>query len=137
MKPQEAKNHYEDLIIEDLKPAGFEPVKIHGGEQLFARELKSLATEKMFEKSGIASSPAIHYQANRPNPAQIGKQLYGPLSPQLRDRKTALFIDKLPREIREIRYTRRAEVPDRFHALPYWAAPCISWKSGPTAPKSG
>jgi hypothetical protein len=37
---------------------------------------------------------------------------------ELRDRKTAFFIDKLPEGLWEIRYELRAEVPGRFHALP-------------------
>jgi len=37
---------------------------------------------------------------------------------ELRDRKVALFIDKLPEGVWEIRYDFRAEVPGRFHALP-------------------
>jgi uncharacterized protein YfaS (alpha-2-macroglobulin family) len=37
---------------------------------------------------------------------------------ELRDRKVALFIDKLPQGIWEIRYNLRAEVPGKFHALP-------------------
>ena len=36
----------------------------------------------------------------------------------LRDRKVALFIDKLPEGVWEIRYDLRAEVPGKFHALP-------------------
>jgi uncharacterized protein YfaS (alpha-2-macroglobulin family) len=36
----------------------------------------------------------------------------------LRDRKVALFIDKLPEGIWEMRYDLRAEVPGVFHALP-------------------
>ncbi|MGN6555766.1 MAG: LysM peptidoglycan-binding domain-containing protein, partial [Verrucomicrobiota bacterium] len=37
---------------------------------------------------------------------------------ELRDRKVALFIDKLPQGVWEIRYDLRAEVPGKFHALP-------------------
>jgi hypothetical protein len=37
---------------------------------------------------------------------------------ELRDRKVALFLDKLPQGVWEIRYDLRAEVPGRFHALP-------------------
>jgi uncharacterized protein YfaS (alpha-2-macroglobulin family) len=37
---------------------------------------------------------------------------------ELRDRKVALFIDKLPEGVWEIRYDLRAEVPGQFHALP-------------------
>ena len=37
---------------------------------------------------------------------------------ELRDRKVAMFIDKLPEGVWEIRYDFRAEVPGQFHALP-------------------
>ncbi|KAF0247440.1 MAG: Large extracellular alpha-helical protein, partial [bacterium] len=37
---------------------------------------------------------------------------------ELRDRKVALFIDKLPEGVWEIRYEFRAETPGEFHALP-------------------
>jgi uncharacterized protein YfaS (alpha-2-macroglobulin family) len=37
---------------------------------------------------------------------------------ELRDRKVALFLDKLPEGVWEIRYDVRAEVPGQFHALP-------------------
>ena len=37
---------------------------------------------------------------------------------ELRDRKVALFIDKLPQGVWEIKYEMRAEVPGQFHALP-------------------
>ena len=37
---------------------------------------------------------------------------------ELRDRKVALFVDRLPQGIWEIRYELRAEVPGSFHALP-------------------
>jgi len=37
---------------------------------------------------------------------------------ELRDRKIALFLDKLPEGVWEIRYELRAEVPGQFHALP-------------------
>jgi uncharacterized protein YfaS (alpha-2-macroglobulin family) len=37
---------------------------------------------------------------------------------ELRDRKVALFIDKLPQGVWEMRYDLRAEVPGAFHALP-------------------
>jgi uncharacterized protein YfaS (alpha-2-macroglobulin family)/tetratricopeptide (TPR) repeat protein len=37
---------------------------------------------------------------------------------ELRDRKVALFLDKLPEGVWQIRYDLRAEVPGKFHALP-------------------
>src|SRR5438552_12299717 len=37
----EAKNNYEYLLFEDLKPAGLEAVAVRSGENLYAKELKS------------------------------------------------------------------------------------------------
>jgi uncharacterized protein YfaS (alpha-2-macroglobulin family) len=37
---------------------------------------------------------------------------------ELRDRKVALFVDKLPQGTWELRFEMRAEVPGTFHALP-------------------
>src|SRR5581483_7134040 len=37
----EAKNNYEYLVFEDLKPAGLEAVEVRSGESLYAYELKS------------------------------------------------------------------------------------------------
>jgi hypothetical protein len=37
---------------------------------------------------------------------------------ELRDRKVALFLDKLPEGVWQLRYDMRAEVPGVFHALP-------------------
>jgi uncharacterized protein YfaS (alpha-2-macroglobulin family) len=37
---------------------------------------------------------------------------------ELRDRKVAMFISRLPQGIWELRYDMRAETPGRFHALP-------------------
>src|SRR5262249_35196396 len=45
----EAKNNYEYLMFEDLKPAGFEATEIRSGESLYARELKRSAVERKFD----------------------------------------------------------------------------------------
>ena len=37
---------------------------------------------------------------------------------ELRERKVALFVDKLPQGIWELSYELRAEVPGEYHALP-------------------
>ncbi|HEY0158106.1 MAG TPA: alpha-2-macroglobulin family protein [Thermoanaerobaculia bacterium] len=37
---------------------------------------------------------------------------------ELRDRKVAMFVDRLPQGLWTIKYTLRAEVPGTFHALP-------------------
>ncbi len=157
----EAKNNYEYLLFEDLKPAGLEAVEIRSGESLYAKELKSGAVQRKFAANaatgpadrahtvqsgetlyGIAQANQTTVQAiskaNNLSSARIqpGQRLILPLPPrpqqnssdytgrqrwvyqELRDRKVALFIDKLPEGVWEIRYDARAEVPGKFHALP-------------------
>ncbi len=136
----EAKNNYEYLLFEDLKPAGFEAAEIRSGEPLFASELKSGAVERKFGADTNRAAPPEPQPAAplRPGRQRIlsGVMRPGPISrPQpvagtdytgrtrwvyqeLRDRKVALFIDKLPQGVWEIRYNLRAEVPGQFHALP-------------------
>jgi uncharacterized protein YfaS (alpha-2-macroglobulin family) len=87
----EAKNHYEYLLFEDLKPAGLEAVALRSGSGLNIRELKS--------GGGFTGRTRWVYQ-------------------ELRDRKVALFIDKLPEGVWQMSYEMRAEVPGAFHALP-------------------
>ncbi|HEU4931075.1 MAG TPA: alpha-2-macroglobulin family protein, partial [Pyrinomonadaceae bacterium] len=87
----EAKNNYEYLLFEDLKPAGLEAVQIRSGESVYVRELKS--------GGGFTGRQRWVYQ-------------------ELRDRKVALFVDKLPEGIWQLSYEMRAEVPGAFHALP-------------------
>ena len=41
----EAKNNYEYLLFEDLKPGGLEAVQLRSGENLYVKELKSGAVE--------------------------------------------------------------------------------------------
>ena len=128
----EAKNNYEYLIFEDLKPAGFEAVEIRSGESLYARELKSGALERLksnaqspkSEPAPTAKSRAVRgiRPIPKPAPASVeetdftGRQRW--VYQELRDRKVALFLDKLPEGVWEIRYDARAEVPGTFHALP-------------------
>jgi alpha-2-macroglobulin len=87
----EAKNNYEYLLFEDLKPAGLEAVQIRSGESLYIKQLKS--------GSGFTGNTRWVYQ-------------------ELRDRKVALFIDRLPEGIWQVSYEMRAEAPGTFHALP-------------------
>ncbi|MBI5363546.1 MAG: alpha-2-macroglobulin [Planctomycetes bacterium] len=106
----EAKNDLEYLLIEDLKPAGFEAVETKSGEWLTARELKSSEVTYRFANTPAAipdPDDSTHY-TNRQRGAHQ----------ELRDRKIALFLDRLPQGIWELRYTLRAETPGRFHALP-------------------
>jgi uncharacterized protein YfaS (alpha-2-macroglobulin family) len=155
----EAKNDYEYLIFEDLKPAGFEAVEIRSGEPLYARELKSGAVaekmgtgaetsagrERVVRSGETLSGLAKEYgtsvrairQANQLTGTElkVGQKLVIPVPrpvvensdytgrqrwvyEELRDRKVALFIDKLPQGVWEIKYDDRAEAPGDFHALP-------------------
>ncbi|MSU27161.1 MAG: alpha-2-macroglobulin, partial [Pedosphaera sp.] len=157
----EAKNNYEYLLFEDLKPAGFEAVAVRSGESLYARELKSGAVERKFgevgkpapaaqpgpkskgPKSKVGASVAVQAQEAAPAlvavaPARVGiAPPIGIIPPrpigigepdftgrsrwvyqELRDRKVALFLDKLPEGVWQLRYEMRAEVPGTFHALP-------------------
>ncbi|MEQ2007394.1 MAG: alpha-2-macroglobulin family protein [Limisphaerales bacterium] len=164
----EAKNNYEYLLFEDLKPAGFEAVAVRSGESLYARELMSGAVERKFgvvgkpvpgpEKSpkskgpkskvGAAvpavaaelavaepaiaiapGAPVARLAAVRPpigimppHPIGIGEPDFTGRTrwvyQELRDRKVALFLDKLPEGVWQLRYEMRAEVPGAFHALP-------------------
>ena len=133
----EAKNNYEYLVFEDLKPAGLEAVEVRSGESLYARELKSGALKQTEKANNLnrnsATAEAAHHAARITSSAPRS-QLRGPPSPrrdesdytsrtrwvyqELRDRKVALFLDKLPEGVWELRYDLRAEVPGQFHALP-------------------
>ncbi|CAI2717319.1 MG2 domain-containing protein [Nitrospina watsonii] len=119
----EAKNHYEYLVFEDLKPAGFEAVQIRSGEDLHARELKWSALLEKFggtETEPVAGKIGRFKQVALPpylsSSDYTGRQRW--VYQELRDRNVALFVDKLPQGVWEIRYTLRAEVPGHFHALP-------------------
>ncbi len=142
----EAKNNYEYLVFEDLKPAGLEAVQIRSGESLYAREVKAGAVDRKFggkeEASLIPAAAWKFFGSPRLNlmgavaaardivsvPPEIGPP--GKLADsdftgrrrwvyqELRDRKVALFIDKLPEGVWQLTYDLRAEVPGKFHALP-------------------
>jgi hypothetical protein len=127
----EAKNNCEYLMFEDLKPAGLEAVEVRSGESLFAKELKSGAVEGLKSEVQSPKSKVQSLNSNLRTPQSPAQSAIGnPESAtnytgrtrwvyrELRDRKVALFIDKLPEGVWEIRYDLRAEVPGQFHALP-------------------
>jgi uncharacterized protein YfaS (alpha-2-macroglobulin family) len=131
----EGKNNYEYLLFEDLKPAGFDAVEVRSGESLYARELKSGAVNHKFSATNPGSIKPELLKVNKTAASARGiaalKPVPGPtveesdftgrsrwVYQELRDRKVALFIDKLPEGVWEIRYDLRAEVPGQFHALP-------------------
>jgi alpha-2-macroglobulin len=126
----EAKNNYEYLLFEDLKPAGLETVQIRSGEPMYAQELKSGVVARKLGEGGQASLAG----SETPGPISIvgrtRSERTGPPSnsdytgrsrwvyQELRDRKVAMFLDKLPEGVWELRYDLRAEAPGVFHALP-------------------
>ncbi|HEX5085199.1 MAG TPA: alpha-2-macroglobulin family protein, partial [Blastocatellia bacterium] len=114
----EAKNNYEYLLFEDLKPAGLEAVELRSGSPLYARELKSGAATRKF--AAYPETPDDSEESGELSPEEnanyTGRRRW--VYQELRDRKVALFIDKLPEGVWEIRYQLRAETPGRFHALP-------------------
>ena len=102
----EAKNNYEYLVFEDLKPAGLEAVQLKSGETLYAKQLKENAVQRRVTEGRLSSDPSDY----------TGQTTF--VYQELRDRKVALFFSDLPEGIWEIRYELRAEVPGQFHALP-------------------
>ncbi len=112
----EAKNNYEYLVFEDLKPAGLEAVAIRSGEPLFTREMKSGAVDLTFGDGKRDDAAVRDEQRISGREDYTGRQRW--VYQELRDRKVALFIDQLPQGFWEIRYDLRAETPGRFHALP-------------------
>ncbi len=100
----EAKNELEYLLIEDLKPAGFEAVQQKSGQWMTARELRSDAIERRLAGA-------------LPEPDDATGRSRG-LYQELRDRHVAFFLDRCPQGFWELRYELRAEAPGDFHALP-------------------
>lgn len=125
----EAKNNYDYLLFEDLKPAGFEAVEIRSGANLYARELKSGAVNRKFASNDASltgatgvKDEAVTKDARGARIASTDGANYTGRSrwvyQELRDRKVAMFIDHLPEGVWELRYELRAETPGAFHALP-------------------
>ena len=102
----EAKNNYEYLLFEDLKPAGLEAVQLRSGENVFVKEIKAGALNSN-------KSEVMNYSVTTDFTGRT-RWVYQ----ELRDRKVALFIDKLPEGVWQVSYEMRAEVPGGFHALP-------------------
>jgi uncharacterized protein YfaS (alpha-2-macroglobulin family) len=102
----EAKNNYEYLLFEDLKPAGLEAVQLRSGENVYVRELKSGALSE--------KNTALMNFKSADNFTGRTRWVYQ----ELRDRKVAMFIDHLPEGVWQLSYEMRAEAPGAFHALP-------------------
>src|SRR5205085_5069824 len=80
----EAKNNYEYLLFEDLKPAGFEAVEVRSGETVSARELKETAIERKFGGGGNHAPSVTENDLDNPN-RYTGRDSY--VYQELRDRK--------------------------------------------------
>jgi uncharacterized protein YfaS (alpha-2-macroglobulin family) len=102
----EAKNNYEYLLFEDLKPAGLEAVQLRSGDNVYVRELKSGALTDR--------NTALMDFKSQNNFTGRTRWVYQ----ELRDRKVAMFIDHLPQGVWQLSYEMRAEAPGAFHALP-------------------
>jgi uncharacterized protein YfaS (alpha-2-macroglobulin family) len=101
----EAKNNYEYLLFEDLKPAGLESVQLRSGDDLYMREVKSGALNS--RQAALMNYTDADFTGRT-------RWVYQ----ELRDRKVALFIDHLPQGVWQLSYEMRAESPGVFHALP-------------------
>ncbi len=102
----QAKNNLEYLVFEDLKAAGFEATELQSGASLYAKEVRVL-----HDADGNIALPAEDAKDR-----YVGRQRW--VYQELRDRKIASFVDKLPEGYWELRYTLRAETPGTFSALP-------------------
>jgi uncharacterized protein YfaS (alpha-2-macroglobulin family) len=107
----ETKNDYEYLLFEDLKPAGLEAVQRRSGEPLYAMELRADAIQPELRGKNLLEHSLGLSKLDYTNRQQWVYQ-------ELRDRKVAMFVSKLPQGVWQIRYDLRAEVPGIFHALP-------------------
>ena len=96
----ESKNHYEYLLFEDLKPAGFESVELRSGGHLRLSAIDEPKVDRLLPP-GFRRGSHVHRE--------------------LRDSKVALFVDRLPEGFWQIQYEFRAETPGHFHALPVLA----------------
>jgi uncharacterized protein YfaS (alpha-2-macroglobulin family) len=124
----EAKNNYEYLLFEDLKPGGLEAVQLRSGENLYVKEIKSgaLARTASVATGGAGVNPGT--AGVSPASSRAALMSYTSASDftgrtrwvyqELRDRKVALFIDHLPEGVWQLSYEMRAETPGAFHALP-------------------
>ncbi|MEA2206391.1 MAG: alpha-2-macroglobulin [Blastocatellia bacterium] len=115
----EAKNNYEYLLFEDLKPGGLEAVQLRSGENLYIKELKSGAVARTAAANSgpLTAIGSRLLLMNYTSPTDFtGRTRW--VYQELRDRKVALFIDHLPEGVWQMSYEMRAESPGVFHALP-------------------
>ena len=106
---------FEYLIVEDLKPAGLEATELQSGTPFHARQLRRDEVGRRFGE-GAPHGGREGSDAALGTRGTTGRSLW--VYRELRDRKIALFIDRLPEGVWEMRYVLRAETPGSFHALP-------------------
>jgi hypothetical protein len=120
----EAKNELEYLVFEDLKAAGLEAVQVRSGEPMTAHELQRREAAARFGAVEDAAAQDARRRGTARDVApraEVGTGYTGrtrAVHQELRDRKVAFFVERLPQGTWELRYELRAEVPGRFHALP-------------------
>jgi uncharacterized protein YfaS (alpha-2-macroglobulin family) len=112
----ETKNNYEYLVFEDMKPAGLEAVAVRSGEPLYSREMKKGVVDLTFGDGNRSEQDVRNEQRISGHEDFTGRQEW--VYQELRDRKVAMFVSRLPEGVWELRYDMRAETPGRFHALP-------------------
>ncbi|MGH7980208.1 MAG: LysM peptidoglycan-binding domain-containing protein, partial [Limisphaerales bacterium] len=86
----DAKNDFDYLMFEDLKPAGFETVAIRSGESLYASELKSAAAARRF-----SGTNEIYVVKRGDSLAGIGRQ-YGMSMEAIRQANRAMNFSRVP-----------------------------------------
>lgn len=105
----ETRNHYEYLLFEDFKPAGLEAVELQSGGLASMRQLSRRSIDQMKAEGtpSLTADRSWRFTGRQQRAHQ-----------EWRDRKVALFVDRLSEGVWEMRYTLRAEIPGQFHALP-------------------
>jgi uncharacterized protein YfaS (alpha-2-macroglobulin family) len=108
----EAKNDFEYLMFEDMKPAGLEAAELVSGDGMSAREIKSGEVARRFGNADVLGNAPDANDGQR----FTGRQEW--VHKELREKKVALFLTHLHQGVWEARYELRAEVPGHFSALP-------------------
>jgi uncharacterized protein YfaS (alpha-2-macroglobulin family) len=105
----EAKQDSEYVMVEDWKAAGMESTTQKSGAGIRARKLTDAALKAYRESEDLffERPVAIPYTGQTVSVYQ-----------EMRDNRTAFFIDKLPEGVWEIRYETRLEAPGSYHVLP-------------------
>ncbi|MEY2429180.1 MAG: alpha-2-macroglobulin, partial [Verrucomicrobiota bacterium] len=86
----EARNNYEYLLFEDLKPAGLEAVEVRSGESLYARELKSGAVERKLAAGTGEPSSATNPNLSRRSQTKAESEIRNPKKTAERSKRPAL-----------------------------------------------